>query len=110
LKPKLSEHQIQKQILDWLKAKGIFHWRNNTGAMKGSHKGKGWFMRFGAVGSPDIFVVHKGDIYGIEVKAPGKFESEEQRQWGMRLIMAGGYYIVAHSLEDILNFGADWKH
>ena len=26
-------------------------------------------MRFGSVGSPDIFAMHKGVCYGIEVKA-----------------------------------------
>lgn len=99
-----TEHEIQKQILDWLKIKGIFHWRNNTGAMASTYKGKTRFMRFGAVGSPDIFAVHRGKIYGIEVKGLKGEMSAAQDEFMRRIVIAGGFYIEARSLDDVVNF------
>jgi hypothetical protein len=101
VKDKLSEHDIQRQILDWLKLKHIFHWRNNSGAMRSSHKGKSRFMRFGAKGSPDIFAVIGGQIFGIEVKRPGGKQSEDQRIFEAFLTRAGGRYLVVNSLEGL---------
>jgi hypothetical protein len=99
----LTEHAIQSQILDYLKAKRIFHWRNNSGAMKSSYRGKSRFMHFGAVGSPDIFVVVKGKIVGFEVKGQGKYPSEAQVHFGDSLTKAGGFYYVVRSLDEVTN-------
>lgn len=101
MKAKISEHDIQKQILDWLKVKGIFHFRNNSGAMMSNYKGKARFMRFGALGSPDIFAFINGRTFGIEVKgATGKL-SDYQCVFGRNLQSAGGVYIVAYCLEHV---------
>jgi hypothetical protein len=100
-----SEHEIQRQILDWLKIMGFFYWRNNTGTSGPMfHNGKRRFVRFGTPGSPDIFVVDDGQIYGIEVKAEGKKVSELQMNFGMELTRAGGKYIVASKLEDVQEY------
>ena len=98
----LKEKEIQKQILEWLEWKSIFHYRNNTGAMTGKHKGKTWFLRFGAVGSPDIIAVHKGKYIGIEVKGKNGVQSEKQKEFQERLEQAGGIYILAYCLEDVI--------
>jgi len=51
----VKESEIQKSILlEYVTLRRVFHRRNNSGAMTGEYKGKKWFMRFGAVGSPDI--------------------------------------------------------
>jgi len=101
VKQRASEHDIQKQILDWLQLKHVFAWRNNTGAMAGSHKGKRWFVRFGKKGSPDIFAVKDGQIFGIEVKKFGETLSDDQKSWGWEFRLAGGVYIVAYELSDV---------
>jgi hypothetical protein len=62
----VKESETQKQILDYLALKRIFHYRNNSGAFVDSQK---HFYRFGALGSPDIICVIKGQYVGIEVKA-----------------------------------------
>ena len=101
-KPDQSEHEIQSLILDWLNAQHIFHWRNNTGAMAGTHKGKRWFMRFGGVkGSPDIYAVINGQIIGIEVKAAKNPQSQQQYEFQIAFEKAGGIYILARRLEDV---------
>ena len=94
----MKERDIQKQILEYLTLKGIFHYRNNTGAMKTLHG----FVRFGTPGSPDIFAVKDGMIYGIEIKGPAGRMRPEQVTFGKNLVEAGGTYLVAKSLDDIL--------
>ena len=98
----MKESEIQKQILDYLTLKRVFHYRNNSGAMQGEHKGKKWFMRFGALGSPDIIAVVGGQFIGIEVKAPKGKQSDHQKEFQKNLEAAGGRYILAYSLEDVI--------
>jgi hypothetical protein len=68
----MKESYVQRQILDYLALKGIFHYRNNSGAFVDSQK---HFYRFGALGSPDIICVIKGQFAGIEVR--GRRESSQ---------------------------------
>ncbi len=108
-KIKVSESDIQRTILDYLTVKKIFHYRNNSGAMLGSYtskrsgKKKNWFMRFGALGSPDIVCVIGGQYIGIEVKGPEGKQSEHQKEFQENLKKAGGRYILARSLEDVID-------
>jgi len=97
----LTEHQIQAQILDWLRLKRRFFWRNNTGASKASYNSKVRFYRFGSPGSPDIFVIREGVIYGVEVKAYKGQQSQTQVYWQTEFEKAGGKYILARSLADV---------
>ena len=97
----MKESELQQSILQYLALKRIFHYRNNSGALAGEHKGKRWFVRFGTVGSPDIVCVINGQFVGIEVKAPNGKQSEHQKEFQERLEAAGGRYLVAHSLDDV---------
>ena len=97
----MSEHDAQKAILDWLAYRRIFHWRNNTGAMVSEYKGKTRFMRFGSVGSPDIFVLKNGVCYGIEVKGPKGTQSDAQKEFQVRFEVAGGVYILAKGIDEV---------
>lgn len=93
-----KESDIQRTILDWLAAKRIFHYRQNTGAFKDA---RGGFYRFGTLGAPDIVAVIGGTYIGIEVKAPRGAQSHDQREFEGRLRMAGGVYVLARSVEDV---------
>lgn len=94
-----TEKETQKAVLEYLSAKRIFHWRNNTGAMKTA---SGGFIRFGAVGSPDIFAVHNGIVYGLEIKdLKGKL-SADQVSFGLDLRKAGGVYEVIRSIDEVI--------
>jgi hypothetical protein len=94
----MKESYVQRQILDYLALKGIFHYRNNSGAFK---RDDGHFYRFGALGSPDIICVIAGQYVGIEVKAPKGKQSEHQKVFQDALEQAGGKYLLAHSLDDV---------
>lgn len=96
----MKESETQKAILEWLDWKHIFHYRNNSGAFVDSNK---HFYRFGAVGSPDIVFVVNGQYAGIEVKASKGRQSDNQKEFQRQLEAAGGRYILAHSLDDVVN-------
>jgi hypothetical protein len=87
----MKESEAQRAIMDFLVWKRIFHWRNNSGAMVSEYKGKMRFMRFGAVGSPDIFALKGGVCYGIEVKGPKGVQSDAQKEFQTQFEAAGGY-------------------
>lgn len=66
-----GEASVLRGCLDVFEASGIMAWRNNTGAMRGMHKGKEWFVRFGVRGASDIFALLPwGRFCACEVKAP----------------------------------------
>jgi hypothetical protein len=99
-RPPVREADIQRTILDYLALRRIFHYRQNTGATKTEKR----FFRFGAKGAPDIIAVHGGIYHGIEVKKPGEVPTDDQAAFGKALIAAGGEYIVAHSVEDVMKW------
>lgn len=93
------EKETQKAVLQYLAIRNIFHWRNNSGATKTIGGG---FIRFGAVGSPDVFAIHKGTIYGLEVKDVKGRLSDGQKIFQEGMNKAGGTYVVVRSLDDVL--------
>jgi hypothetical protein len=95
----MKESDLQKQILDYLDLKRIFHYRNNSGAFVDSQK---HFYRFGVLGSPNIICVIAGQHLGIEVKAPKGKQSDHQKEFQKNLGAAGGRYILARSLDDVI--------
>jgi hypothetical protein len=104
-KLKVSEHQLQKLILDWLKLHRIFHIRSNVGAMNIGKR----FIKFGTLGQPDIICVIKGRFVGIEVKSLAGIQSRHQFEFEKSLEAAGGLYILARSLEDVVESLASLK-
>lgn len=96
---KSTEKATQHAVLEYLAMKRIFHWRNNSGA---TITQRGHFMRFGAVGSPDIFAIHNGVIYGFEIKdVKGKL-SDSQKAFREGMNKAGGQYLVIRSIDDVI--------
>jgi hypothetical protein len=101
--PYLKESELKRLILDWLSLHRFFHWRNNTGAYSARYKGKERFIRFGDKGSPDIFVVRRGQCYGLELKVNGNDQSQAQVCWQSEFEAAGGKYAVIRELRDVEN-------
>lgn len=96
----MRERDLQRTILDYLKLHRVFYYRQNTGVMRGSYKGKSRFVRFGAVGAPDIVAVIGGKYVGIEVKARGGLQTDAQNIFQRRLEAAGGEYLLVRSFEE----------
>lgn len=91
----MTESQIQKQIMAYLKAAGIYHWRNNTGRRGG--------VSYGLAGSPDIMGMTKsGRFLGIEVKDATGTQKPAQIEFQQNCEATGGLYILARSLDDVI--------
>lgn len=97
---KTSERDIQKQILAWLNIHPhVRVWRQNTGATKIGSR----FLRFGHTGQADITgILRGGRRLEIEVKAEGGRVSPEQAEFGRMVEEFGGLYILAYSLDDVM--------
>jgi len=84
-----EETGTKHAIKDYLSLKGVFWWYNLAGI--GAYKG-----------IPDIFALHKGVLYAIEVKAQKGKVSDAQADFLVRVNRAGGVPLVARSLEDVM--------
>jgi hypothetical protein len=60
-------------------------------------------------GVPDIFLVHDGRTYTIELKAPGGSPSEKQLEVRAKLDDAGAFTAVCDSLDSALRCLEAWK-
>ena len=99
-----AESEIQKQCLVLLHGIGIFCWRQNSGAMAGSHNGKKRFVRFvvGVKGVSDILgCLPDGRFFACEVKRPGKKPSVEQLDFLSKVNARGGVGIWTDSVEGL---------
>ena len=76
----IIEHDIQKEILRWLKAQNIFCWRVPLGGV--AQKNGRFYSKNPMTGHPDIACLIGGQYVAIEVKAPGKRNktSEDQKE------------------------------
>ena len=101
------EGKTQREILVYLKEKGVFCWRNNNGAVfdQKLNSGYGGYRSNNIMkGVPDIIGIMpdgSGRFLGIEVKAPGGSQSGPQVLFERRTKRAGGVYILAKSVEDV---------
>ena len=96
---RILERDIQYTILQYLKAKKIFSYKNSTAGIY--KKATGSYIPSQSVGSPDIIAVIDGVYVGIEVKGPKGKQSADQKQFQKDLEKAGGLYILARSVEDV---------
>jgi hypothetical protein len=90
------EGQVQKSIMDWLKAHGIYHYRQNTG-----RRGN---VNYGVVGGSDIIgCLPDGRFLAIEVKAKGKKDTATlvQLEFLANIAKNGGVAFVAESVADV---------
>lgn len=101
----MKEKELQKAILEYLNKVGFYAWRNNTGAMKGSYKGKTRFVRFSPKGSGDIFaIIENGEFLSIEVKSKGKVPTLDQKNWMSTLFGYGATAVWVDSWENFEQF------
>ena len=77
-----------------------YFFRANTGAARVAG---GRVVRFGEKGQADIIGVLCGRFVGVETKTKSGRLSKDQQIWGERVITAGGVYIVAKSLDDVMS-------
>jgi len=115
----IRESDIQKSILDYLRLKKYFCWKNSTTGIY--VKARDTFIPSQNVGSPDVFVVvptfdHHidtitrqtlcqcifGQIWGLEVKNEKGKQTSAQRDWEKVFKKNGGRYLLVRSLDEIM--------
>lgn len=96
---KSTGNELVRACEHYLTLKKVFHYRNNSGAMKVR---EGGFIRFGAVGSPDIIAVVDGRYVGIECKMGSGRQSPAQKEFQQALEQAGGQYFLVRSIDDLI--------
>ena len=85
------EHEIQDQIIRYLKKKQYFFWRNNVGR---KHN-----LQFGLKGSADILgTTQQGIFFAIEVKDHKGKQSPEQKRFEEKVNANNAIYILARDL------------
>jgi len=93
MKPrKILEKHIKSQIKDYLNIKGYFHFHLMAGM--GSY-----------IGAPDRIAVKNSKVWFIEVKSPTGTQKDTQLSFQNRLQSAGGTYVLARSVEDLIQAG-----
>jgi hypothetical protein len=96
---KTPESYVLSSCLEYLALKGIFAWRNNSGAVKGP---SGHLVRFGQKGSPDILgILPGGRLLCVECKGSGGKLRPEQVDWLSEASLAGACVVVAYGFDDI---------
>src|SRR6266853_757631 len=94
------EQSIQRAILDYLRWRGIFCWKNNNSGIY--VKARNTYIPSHAVGVSDILgVLPGGRILCVEVKRPGGKLSEPQRQFLESINERGGLAFVACSVDEV---------
>ena len=93
------ESQVLEDCLRYLQVRGIYHWRNNVGAVR---LGPGRFMRFGLKGSSDILgILPNGRFLAVECKAQSGRLSGEQGEFLEAVEKLGGLAVVCRGWEEL---------
>lgn len=98
----MNETALVKACLEFLHLKGVKAWRNNSGAVRACYNGKSRFIRYGAVGSPDILgCLPGGRLLAVECKTPTGRVRPEQAAFLSELRAAGALAVVVHNLDEL---------
>jgi len=121
-----TEHAIQQQILVAIGSRpGVLAWRQNVGRAPSSWRSvpeyiaawikqsmgivasriyvaNGRLVQYGTPGMADIMIVVNGRLIAVEVKAKKGRQSQAQKRWQEALEAAGGRYVLARSVADVM--------
>ncbi len=91
----MTETELQRDILAYLKARGITAWRANSGYVKKN-------VKLSPDGTPDLigYLPVSGKFLGIEVKLPDKPLRPSQEAWLKSAENSGCAVAVVHSVEE----------
>jgi hypothetical protein len=98
------EADILKSCLAYLKVRGIFAWRANSGGTMMGEGARKRFVRFnGAPGCSDVVgVLPGGRVLALEVKRPGGRPTGKQQLFLDTVRRLGGLALCVHSLEELV--------
>lgn len=102
---KQTANDLTDAIITYLNLSGHFVWRQNNGGVYDPKKKVFRKNPNHKKGVPDVCGIHKlGYGLYVEVKVGNDKLSEEQKQFGQEAAKRGAVWIIAHSLDDVINF------
>jgi len=95
----VSEKAIQNDVLRAFGTKRWMRlWRANTGVARIGDR----VVRFGVPGQADLTgILPDGRRLEVEMKSPGRTQTEDQRNFQRMIERFGGIYVLARSVEDV---------
>jgi len=107
----ISENEIKNQILQYLTARGIFAWRQNSGAFiyennRQNHKRR--FVRCGIPGISDIIGFYKSTTFFLEVKTPTGKPTKNQKLFLEQVNKNNQLGVIVRSLDDCIELFEQW--
>ena len=106
---RVSENEIKGQILQYLTVRGIFAWRQNSGAFVYSDNGRPKrFVRCGIPGIADIIGFYKNTTFFLEVKTPQGRITKQQKLFLEEVNKNGQLGVVLRSLDDCVRLFELW--
>ena len=97
----MRESEIQKRIMDYLKDKDYFVWKNHMeGVRAKSGGGRG---RNPNAGIPDLMAMKDGELLFFEVKGARGRLSPAQKDWHDEAKRNGFIVHVVYSLDDVID-------
>lgn len=107
----LSEEQIHRQVVAWMKAVRTpqwFFWHSANGGYRTKAEA-GVFKALGVIpGVPDIGIIWRGRSLWIELKSEKGKLTPVQRDCHDAIILAGGCVAVCRSLQEVRDMFKVW--
>ena len=102
---KQSEKELQHDIFEWFKHYTHRYkvWRHHAGGRVGQRRTRASFADPSGISDIMGFDLRIALILGIEVKGPSGKVSTDQSEFGNMILSAGGVFIVAFCLDDVVN-------
>jgi hypothetical protein len=98
------EAAILRSCLEYLRARGVFCWRQNSGAL--ATPGGGFMRATDIAGVADIIgVLPGGRFLAVECKSVRGRQVASQRAFQEAAERSGGLYVLARSVEDLQREG-----
>ncbi len=96
------ETALVKAAIEWLGYNGYHVWRQNTGAVKATYKGKTRFIRYGTPGISDIVgMTPTGRFIACEAKIGRNEPTAAQTAFLALVNDGGGIGVVFYSIDDL---------
>ena len=99
----MKETELVKMCIELLRLKGCMAWRQNTGVMRKTYRGKSRVVRFGTPGMSDILgVLPGGRILAVECKVGTGKETLSQFAFQEAVRAIGGWAVVVRSVHQLV--------
>lgn len=90
----VPESNVLRAVLSYAHRLGGYGYRQNSGAIISTYKGKKRFIRYGEPGASDTVLILPSGVFFVECKDELGKQSDEQKAWQATIEAAGGIYII----------------